>query len=155
MALYFMNIENRASPADFTAAAAAALLPFALDQEAQLHWNSLRVQVSSWHSALQFQEAELTPAGLTSAESGGSVHIICSGPRKAQLHQMTQRYRSSVCCGTLCFQKLHQRTLRYRILSWHSALQFQEAGLLQQTCTAAVAAALFIIIMLVDQEGLA
>ena len=67
MTLYFTILQDRVSPADFTAAASAALLPYALDQEGPTppeDFASSR-SVVALHFALHGGRA--SPADLTAA----------------------------------------------------------------------------------------
>ena len=70
--LHFTIPEDRVSPADFTAAAAAVLLPFALNQEGPA--SSEHSASLSWHCALQSQEAELSQLTLRSV----TLHFLSS-----------------------------------------------------------------------------
>ena len=74
MTLHFTILEDRVSPADFTAAASAALMLWT--KKPQLRRNSLRAQALSCDT-----KRPSVSSRLYGCCCSGTVHAICSGPK--------------------------------------------------------------------------
>ena len=143
VALRFTNLENRASPADFASAAAAALSPFALDPEGPVSsglsassGSVVALCAVSTALGVLFALGQECPASPENTAISDSVVALCFA-KPEEHHQQALRLQQRLhwSCHQLWTKaiQLHRSSLRVRVSSWHSASQSQEAELSQQT----------------------